>query len=889
MSQLTTKSSGFLQGRVPGTPLDINNRMGLPAVSYRMGEYAHFRASLVAGLSSAAHPALAGLRTRDTDDYTLALLDAFACTADVLTFYQERIANESWLRTATERVSLQEMAKLIGYQLRPGLAAETWLSFALESPRQPPVPQQANAPAQEPGAFVTGIPAVVHLAQGLKLQSLPGPGEAPQIFETVEAISARPEWNAVRPWLSATSKPAFGDRDAWLQGVRTSLKPGDALLFVGPEFEAQPTSDNHWDFRLLSAVEPDPANDRTHVRWGRPLGSLAPRSSPSASPRVFALRKRAAVFGHNAPMWAAMNDSFQRGYSAAQGDALGNNWPAFTISPSGFAASSSGGFVDLDGLQPDATPGGYAVLAKGAFNSPGEGASAETYVELYQVRSAAEVSRAEFALSAKVTRLALRGQNLGTKFYNHVRETSVFVQSEELALAPRPVHTVVQGDQLPLALLAVGALPGDQAGAPACVLLPGRRLVVNGDAVSTGAPCSHQAQIVSVLAGASSTVLTISPPLPAALRRASVVVHLNVALASHGESVAQILGAGDASQVFQRFEIKRQPLTYRSAANSLGANSELTIRVGDVAWTQRNSLFGAALGERAYTVASDVQGQLWVQFGDGVRGARLPSGVNNIRASYRQGIGQAGNVAAGQITQLLSRPLGLKSVANPLPALGGTDAEPAEWARRSMPLGTRTLGRAVSLLDYEDFALGFTGIAKAQARVLQLAAGSTIAITVAGQGGAAVPTASPVWANLLAALKAGGDPHVSVSLLGFEATTFRLGLKVKRHVDYELGPLLVAVESALRAHFSFEARGLAQPVFASEVVAVAHGVPGVVAVDLDFLYGGSAPASQTTRSLQPRLLAQHMRVSTGASLVRALPAQLLTLDPAPFDRLEELT
>ena len=43
----------------------------------------------------------------------------------MLTFYQERIANESYLRTATERVSLQEMGKLIGYRLRPGVAAET--------------------------------------------------------------------------------------------------------------------------------------------------------------------------------------------------------------------------------------------------------------------------------------------------------------------------------------------------------------------------------------------------------------------------------------------------------------------------------------------------------------------------------------------------------------------------------------------------------------------------------------------------------------------------------------------------------------------------------------------------------------------------------------------
>ena len=76
----------------------------------------------------------------------------------------------------------------------------------------------------------------------------------------------------------------------------------------------------------------------------------------------------------------------------------------------------------------------------------------------------------------------------------------------------------------------------------------------------------------------------------------------------------------------------------------------------------------------------------------------------------------------------------------------------------------------------------------------------------------------------------------------------------------------------------------AQPVLQSDVIAVAHAVPGVVAVDLDFLYGGTAPAAQTVRSRQTRLLASRMRVSGGV----ALPAELLTLDPGPLDRLEEM-
>ncbi|HET6318521.1 MAG TPA: putative baseplate assembly protein, partial [Chloroflexota bacterium] len=855
-----TETCDCCDGIDANTPRGLANRMGLSAVAYRIGEYAQFRESMLAGLSSSKYAQLDRLRTRDADDFTLGLIDAVACAADVLTFYQERLANESYLRTATERVSLQEMAKLIGYRLRPGVAAETRLAFALEAPKKPP----PGLPP-EPGAFVTGIPVSLTLAAGLKVQSVPGPDEKPQTFETVEEVAARPEWNAVRPWLSDTRSPGFGAKDTWLHGVRNNLKAGDALLFVGDEFLAHPTTNNNWDFRLIDSVELDIANDRTHVTWRRGLGSVTPHSNPAVAPQVHVLRREVGVFGNNAPMWRSMNTEFKNNYLGDAADTPSRaapspgDWPAFNISA--LSANVNGGHVDLDAVLAEVSPGGFVVLAKGEFNRPDESFPPHTYVELYKVTSTAEVSRAEFALSGKVTRLGLAGQNLDEQFFKFPRETSVYAQSERLALAPYPVTAPITGDQLPLAVSADG-------------LQPERRLIIKGEFVNVGGVLVHEATLVSVQANANGSVLTITPRLPVALKRDTVVVHANVALATHGETVSQILGSGDASKAFQRFELKRMPLTYRSATNETGADSELTVRIGDVEWAERPTMFGTPPTERAYTLNTDEHGKTWVVFGDGVRGARLPTGVNNVRTSYRQGLGQEGNVSPEKLTQLATRPLGLKSVSNPVAAQGGTDPEPADQARRTMPLGTRTLGRAVSLLDYEDFAIAFTGIAKAQAQVLQLPGGPTIAITVAGQDGTALSSSNPVWNNLLLALKASGDPHVNVVLLSYQASSFHLGLKVKRDPAYESKPLLAAVEAALRVHYSFASRSLAQPVLQSDVIAVAHSVPGVVAVDLDFLFGGTEPgAARIGRSLQKRLLASRMRVSNGV----AQPAELLTL------------
>ena len=791
-----------------------------------------------------------------------------------MTFYQERIVNESYLRTAVERVSLQEMGKLIDYRLRPGVAAETWLAFALETPPTPP----ANLPP-EPGNFVTGLPSSLALDAGLKVQSLPGPGEKPQTFETVEPLAeARAAWNAMRPWLSEPQFPVRGDKETWLDGAALNLKAGDALLFVGSEYVEDASSDN-WDFRLVVGTEPDSAADRTRITWARGLGSMTPHSDPARQPSVYVLRKRAAVFGHNAPAWGSMDSRFRRAYAASfGGSADDSEWHNFRLSPAG--ANGTGGYVDLDSVQSEIaadvanekTRRSFAILAKGGFNRPDEAFPSGTYVELYCITGTTEVSRAEFALSGKVTRLSLAGEHLDTVFFGRPRETSVFAKSELLPLAEYPVTDPVSGASIPVAADASG-------------LLPGRRLIIRGTRASDKAKVVRQATLVAVHAiDAAHCVLEIAPPLTDVLERDSLVVHGNVALASHGETVSQILGSGNASIPFQRFDLKQLPLTYRAAADETGAKSELTVRVADIAWTERRTLYGAKPTERAYTLDVDERGCEFVVFGDGVRGARLPTGVNNVQATYRKGLGIDGNVGVDKLSQLMTRPLGLKSVSNPLAAEGGSDPEPADAARQSMPLTTRTLGRAVSLLDYEDFARAFGGVAKAQAQVLQTARGPTIAITIAGPGGAALTEASPVWANLLGALRTSGDPHVALMLLAYQASTFHLGLKVKRDRAYEAKTVLVAVETALRAHYAFEARGLSQPVQQSDVIAVAQSVPGVVAVDITHLYGGTQPPAQTSVSKQVRLLASRMRVEGGV----ALPAELLTLDAGPLDRLEEM-
>jgi len=110
---------------------------------------------MLARLSSKDYPELAALKSRNPDDPAIALLDSWATVADVLTFYQERIANEGYLRTATERRSILELARLIDYKLRPGVAATVYLAYTLAedlSQRRPRRLRRSSPPAAVPRA-----------------------------------------------------------------------------------------------------------------------------------------------------------------------------------------------------------------------------------------------------------------------------------------------------------------------------------------------------------------------------------------------------------------------------------------------------------------------------------------------------------------------------------------------------------------------------------------------------------------------------------------------------------------------------------------------------------------------------------------------------------------
>ena len=910
---------GCCAGTAIDTPATKSNRPGLPAVAYRVGTYTEFRATVLARLSSTDFPALAALTTRDEDDWTIGLADAFACVADVLTFYQERIANESWLRTATERRSVLELARLIGYQLAPGVAASTALAFTLES---------------SPGQRALAARPVT-IATGSRVQSVPDADQSAQNFETTTAITARVEWNAMPAQTAETIVIGPDLTELYISGTGNSIQQGDAILIVGRERQQDVDSDR-WDVRWIDAVEIDTTRAITRLTWSKGLGVVwSPPTSQGV--HVYVFRQRASLFGSNAP-----DPDLVRVTNGFTPDATGSTWTNHSI-------DAAAKLIDLDAPYPKVVMHGWLALAGGAG-----GTSPIGYVELYRVAGVTQAAVARYAMSGRVTRVIVdSAENLDPITFN-LRDTFVLAQSEELKRAQRPLLYPVYGSTLTLGrrepdlqpgqLIAVSGkrqrvtIPADTSGisfadgrTPAAddsfpmLAAPEAQLPadewqpldpqqldpglessgtwrwsvadVDGTLLTITAPAGSlllQAALgddevvsesVTIADGADgvdpdlvTTRLTLSAPLANCYDRTTVTVNANVAPATHGESVAEIGGSGDAAQSNQRFALKQAPLTFvSSGSDPSGAVSTLQVRVGDVLWSERSSLYGTGPTDRVYTLRHDDAGTTTVEFGDGVEGARLPTAQNNLRFAYRKGLGVAGNLRTGQLSTLLSRPLGVKAVTNPIPASGGQDSETLQRARSNAPLRMLTLDRAVSAQDYADFSRAFAGIDKAAATWINDGRARGIYVTVAGSGGGAIPAGSATQKNLVAALRAYGDPLLPLSVETFGDARFTLRATVKIDPAYDSARTLAAVDAALRAAYAFDARDFGEPVTIDEVYAVIQDVAGVIAADIQHLYridlGAIDPQPQS------RLIAALPAVQSDGTVNAA---ELLTLDAGPL-------
>lgn len=962
------------QDRDPKRP---DNRPALDEIEYRIGRHPDFLDRMLWNIprtevnnpeTGVPEKPLENLSVRTNNDPTIALLDAWASTLDVLTFYQERIANEGYLRTAQERMSALELARSIGLELSPGVAASAYLAFSVENSDDP---------------F-----RMVEVPVGTQIMSVPQEkDELPQIFETTELIEARAEWNdipaqtqraqylvlyentndstdedngklylididnsfnfdsmvgnededisaddlitidsnnlsnylAVTPGLDLATAIADLEADAALNtsinpviqgieidyaqinGTGLGFSEGDRVIAVG----VRATEDENADpevsvspFRIL-ATESDTDYDLTRIDLV-PIGKDAPvrrnllfrfsqpkfrkgvvqterisfsatsalsnvkraswsgtalsafvrtqnwsrvklmqffrqsssviASEPGAVQQgLYVLRQKAGFFGNTAPKWETLPIPDE-----TRGSTTGNDPYEYPWEPGGIPRTiwrnSQGDVLTEDKGEPhvylereieEVIPDGWALLETSGGTT-----------EVLRVTDILTETRADYTISAKTTGLKFANPD-GTSFNPLATEMEVFkfrtatayVASEAIELAGLPILEKLDegADELTLDSLYLD-------------LEEGRAITLGGerdDAPDVGESESLTLKTVSHSGGYTRLKFEHGTEVP--YKRTSIRVNANVAMATHGEAVSEVLGSGDATAPNQAFALAKTPLTFVAADNERGLSSTLVMRVNGIEWAEVESLYEATSEDEVYLTRIDDDSKTRVVFGDGVHGKRLPTGTNNIVAEYRAGMGTEGEVAEETLIQLKTRPLGIRSVFNASAASGSAPASTLDEVRTLAPDSVRTLGRVVSFSDYQNFAFSFAGIGKAHAILLWQGNQQVIHVTVAPTTDSEFDADAPTLQKLRNAIESLRDPGLPLEIDPHQPRFFTLSAKVACDPRYILEDVELVVRDMLETHFSYAARDIAQPVSAAEVISKIQSVDGVVFVDLDAL------------------------------------------------------
>ena len=800
------------------------------------------------------------------------------------------------------------------------MAASTYIAFTMDE-----APAGVNNPVLQ-----------TTIGAGVKIQSTPGPEETAQLYETEDEITARVDWNAIRPRLTQPQVINASMQSVVIDGITTFVKPGDELLLINEsnskyirkitslvvddttqttqlkisgdgvspdEYSIEPKGPNgaFSDFDKKFVVDDDVIDIFITHSWAMEdiiaitetkhwdIDEIAQRINTHADIvedisdgiGVYGFRKRASLFGYNAQ---------KRVTYKTDGSGLPNDISQWVE----WNSDEKAGEMYLDNAYTEILPESYIILnaervifgltaadiiASAEFSDEeidtdniGVFFGVYFYIKshsVYKLENVKSLTRTDYGISGKSTHLLLENAKAWFSDFQNaisiIREAEILVQSEALALTQVSIDDKISGDSI-LIERADLYLRNQQY-----VSISGERYYQQ-EIVS-----SEVLQIKEVRLEHGFTQLIFTTSLTHEYKRDTVTINANVALVSHGESVSEILGNGDASLSSQSFNLKQTPLTYISADAVSGVASTLELRVNDVLWHKVETFLGTDADEKIYTTKLNDDSVTIIYFGDGIEGARLPSGSNNIIANYRKGSGLGGLIKSKQLNLLLTRPLGVKDAINPLASSGADDPEKLDDARVNAPLGLLTMDRAVSLQDYEDYSRSFAGVRKARAVAVSQHGVPRIYISLAGPDGALIESSTETYKNLLSSLKNSGDPYAQFSLLSYRPAYFKLNAELTIHSDYIADLVMDAARLVLREKFSFDVRELNQAVHLSEVISTLQKVVGVTAVDVNYFYrSDGVPVDPPSRSLMPN-------ISSSSGQIEG--AELLTLDPAPLDQI----
>lgn len=194
-----------------------------PRIDYLAKDYQGFRRLMLDRLSLLTPD----WTERSAADAGVALVELLAFAADTLSYRQDVIANEAYLNTARQRISVRRHARLVDYFLHEGCNARAFVQFRVE-----PNASAQTLPARS--RLLTRAPHTPTVFAPASDEEHKARATDPLVFETVHEQELHESLNELHfyTWGAADCCLPRGAMHATLAGHAEPLRKGDFVVFV---------------------------------------------------------------------------------------------------------------------------------------------------------------------------------------------------------------------------------------------------------------------------------------------------------------------------------------------------------------------------------------------------------------------------------------------------------------------------------------------------------------------------------------------------------------------------------------------------------------------------------------------------------------------------------
>jgi len=622
---------------------------GLGSIPRQMASFTEFRGAMLAGIHS-KHP-FSSWRAREEEDPGLMLLEMWAYICDSISFYDEVIANETYLRTAKQQVSINKIASLLGYFPRPAVSSFVTLAAIADGRQQLKIPKGT---AFRSGAF---------------------DGHPPQVFEASRDQFIHPFSNSFNIAAPIPQNVPISDPQTLMINSRTSIEPGMILFLSDSGDETQ-----NQVLRVKESIPCSIQNSAGYCKISFESGPILSDPTPLTGLKLsYPVQKARILEIKSDETSPKVNDNT----------------------------------LVLDKLYPDLVGGEAVLVSRGkefrwftisSLGTTDAKVSKDTSITIanitYQIAgNTFQVTK--LILSQDINLTIEGGTEQTTWETSNCGELQLhFNMLSAGSIVNEPKNNLLSAD--PLFLKSPVERPPEN-------LEPARFLLLdkNKQGLSLKARVDYEEKILALnqnegWKGPLELPVEVYGNLVEASRGESV-----------RQEVLGSGDASTINQSFKLKKKPLTYLFSPTAENDQAVKSVLEIRVNGILWKEAANFYNSSPSDRIYTLRQDEEGETYVTFGDGISGQRLPSGKDNVIAEYRFGAGHA-SPPAQSITQVSIPLKGLKNILNPVGASGGADPETIPEMRNAVPKSVMLLGRIISMLDVEAVVSSVPGVRATQ-------------------------------------------------------------------------------------------------------------------------------------------------------------------------------